>query len=65
MPAVSIAVIRYGELAWRRAFGVKDTGTGEPVDTDSVFAACSDTKPVFAYGVLKLCEKGYWISTRR
>jgi CubicO group peptidase (beta-lactamase class C family) len=58
MPAVSIAIIRRGKLAWRRAFGVKDTGTGEPVDNDSVFAACSDTKPVFAYGVLKLCEKG-------
>ena len=58
MPAVSIAIIRGGQLAWRRAFGVKDTGTNEPVDLDSVFAACSDTKPVFAYGVLKLCEKG-------
>lgn len=58
MPAVSIAIIRDGRLAWRRAFGVKDTGTNEPVDADSVFAACSDTKPVFAYGVLKLSEKG-------
>ncbi len=58
MPAVSIAIIRDGQLAWRRAFGVKDTGTNEPVDVDSAFAACSDTKPVFAYGVLKLCEKG-------
>ena len=58
MPAVSIAIVRDGQLAWRRAYGVKDTGTNEPVDTDSLFAACSDTKPVFAYGVLKLCEKG-------
>lgn len=58
MPAVSIAIIRDGELAWRRAFGVKDTGTNEPVDFDTVFAACSDTKPVFAYGVVKLHEKG-------
>jgi CubicO group peptidase (beta-lactamase class C family) len=58
MPAVSIAIVRDGRFAWQRAFGVKDTGTNEPVDVDSVFAACSDTKPVFAYGVLKLCEKG-------
>ena len=58
MPAVSIAIVRDGKLAWRRAFGVKDTGTNEPVDVNTAFAACSDTKPVFAYGVLKLCEKG-------
>lgn len=58
MPAVSIALIRDGRLAWRRAFGVKDTGTNEPVDVDSVFAASSDTKPVFAYGVMKLAERG-------
>jgi CubicO group peptidase (beta-lactamase class C family) len=58
MPAVSIAIIREGEVAWQRAFGVKDTGTREPVDPDTVFAACSNTKPVFAYGVMKLCERG-------
>ena len=56
MPAVSIAIVRAGQLAWRRAFGVKDTGTNEPVDVNTAFAACSDTKPVFAYAVLKLCE---------
>jgi CubicO group peptidase (beta-lactamase class C family) len=58
MPAVSIAIVRDGQIAWRRAFGVKDTGTNEPVDINSPFAACSDTKPVFAYGVVKLWEKG-------
>ena len=58
MPAVSMAIIRDGQLAWQRAFGVKDTGTNEPVDVNTAFAACSDTKPVFAYGVVKLCEKG-------
>ena len=58
MPAVSIAIVRGGRLAWRGAFGVKDTDSGEAVDVNSVFAACSDTKPVFAYGVVKLSEKG-------
>ena len=58
MPAASIAVVRAGRLTWQRAFGVKDTGTNEPVDGDSVFAACSNTKPVFAYGVMKLVERG-------
>jgi CubicO group peptidase (beta-lactamase class C family) len=58
LPAASIAIVRGGRLAWRRAFGVKDRGTNEPVDGDSVFAACSNTKPVFAYGVMKLVERG-------
>ena len=58
MPAASIAIIRDGRLAWKRAFGVKDTGTNEPVEVDTLFAACSNTKPLFAYGVLKLAEKG-------
>jgi CubicO group peptidase (beta-lactamase class C family) len=58
MPAVSIALIRDGRVAWRRAFGVKEAGTNEPVGTDTLFAACSDTKPVFAYGVMKLAERG-------
>lgn len=58
MPAVSIAIIRGGRLAWQKAFGVKDTSRNEPVDINSPFAACSNTKPVFAYGVVKLCEKG-------
>ena len=58
MPAVSIAIVRDRRLAWQRAFGVKDSGTNEPVDVNTPFAACSDTKPVFAYGVVKLCEKG-------
>ncbi len=57
MPAVSVAIMRDGALACRRAFSVKDTGANEPVDVDTVFAAC-DTKPVFAYGVVKLSETG-------
>jgi CubicO group peptidase (beta-lactamase class C family) len=66
LPAASIAIVRDGRLAWRRAFGVKDTGTNEPVDGDSVFAACSNTKPVFAYGVMKLVERGLLdLDTRR
>jgi hypothetical protein len=41
MPAVSIAIIRDGQLAWRRAFGVKDTGTNEAVDNGSLPRECA------------------------
>jgi CubicO group peptidase (beta-lactamase class C family) len=58
VPGVSLAIIRSGALAWRRAFGVKDAVTKQPVDTDTIFEAASMSKPVFAYAVMKLCEKG-------
>ena len=58
LPSASVAIIHDGKLMWRKAFGVKDTGTNERADTDTVYAACSNTKPVFAYAVTKLCERG-------
>lgn len=58
LPSASIAIIQSGKLKWRKAFGVKDSGTNERVDIDTVYAACSNTKPVFAYAVAKLCERG-------
>ena len=47
-----------GKVIWQREFGVKDAASKAPVEKDTVFAACSNTKPVFAYAVAKLCEKG-------
>ena len=41
-----------------RAVRCEGCGTGAAVRRDTVFAACSNTKPVFAYAVVKLCEKG-------
>jgi CubicO group peptidase (beta-lactamase class C family) len=58
VPGLSIAVIRNAKLFWRRGFGVKDIATNEPVDNDTVFEAASTSKPVFAYAVMKLCERG-------
>jgi len=58
VPGLSIAVIKNAQVAWRRGFGVKDSASKEPVDTDTMFEAASMSKPVFAYVVMKLCEKG-------
>jgi CubicO group peptidase (beta-lactamase class C family) len=58
VPGVSVAIIRNAKLFWRRGFGVKDIATNEPVDNDTVFEAASTSKPVFAYAVMKLCERG-------
>ncbi|MCH8963181.1 MAG: beta-lactamase family protein, partial [Bacteroidetes bacterium] len=58
VPGLSIAVIRNGELFWSGAFGVKSLETKEPVDTQTIFEAASLSKPVFAYAVLRLAERG-------
>jgi CubicO group peptidase (beta-lactamase class C family) len=58
LPGLSIALIRDGKIYWRRGFGVKDKDSDEPVDNETVFQAGSMSKPVFAYAVMKLCEKG-------
>jgi CubicO group peptidase (beta-lactamase class C family) len=37
---------------------VKDNDSKAPVDNDTIFEAASVSKTVFAYAVMKLCEKG-------
>ena len=58
VPGMSIALIRGGKTTWLHGFGMKNTKTGEPVTTETVFEAASLSKPVFAYGVLKLVDQG-------
>jgi CubicO group peptidase (beta-lactamase class C family) len=58
VPGLSIALIKDAKFIWRRGFGVKNVASKEPVDNDTVFEAASTSKPVFAYAVLKLCERG-------
>jgi CubicO group peptidase (beta-lactamase class C family) len=58
VPGVSIALIRDARLFWRGVFGVADAASRRPVDDDTVFEAASVSKTVFAYAVMKLCEKG-------
>lgn len=58
VPGLSIVIIKDAKLAWRRAYDVKDTESKAPVDDDTVFEAASMSKPVFAYAVMKLWEKG-------
>jgi CubicO group peptidase (beta-lactamase class C family) len=58
VPGFSIAIIQNAKLLWGRGFGVRNSASKEPVDSDTVFEAASTSKPVFAYAVLKLREKG-------
>ena len=58
VPGLTIAIVQDGQLFWRQGFGVKDRKTNQLVDSDTVFEAASTSKPVFAYAVMKLCERG-------
>ncbi|MEM6676131.1 MAG: serine hydrolase [Planctomycetota bacterium] len=57
-PAVSVAVILDGELAWARAWGVTDAKSGRAVDANTLFQAASISKPVAALAALVLLESG-------
>jgi CubicO group peptidase (beta-lactamase class C family) len=58
VPGLSMAVVTDAALAWRHSYGMANVETGAPVSDDTVFEAGSVSKTVFAYAVLKLCEKG-------
>lgn len=58
VPGLSIALIRDRTTYWVRSFGVRDAKSGQPVTEETIFEAASLSKPVFAYGVLKLVDQG-------
>lgn len=58
VPAVSVAVLRNGELDWARAYGQADVETGRPATTETLFQAASISKPVAAMAALRLVEDG-------
>ena len=58
VPGMSLALIRDGKTYWLHSFGVKDEKTKQPVTEDTIFEAASLSKPVFAYGALKLVDEG-------
>ena len=58
IPGISVAVIKDFQVVYHRGLGVKNAMTREPVRDDTVFEAASMTKPVFAYTVLRLVDRG-------
>ncbi|MFH1198038.1 MAG: serine hydrolase [bacterium] len=57
IPGVSVCLVKDRKIAWSKSYGVKDTRTNELVTNETMFEACSMTKPMFAYSVLKLIEE--------
>lgn len=58
IPGVAIGIINDAELVYHRTFGVANTETQAPVTHETLFEGASLSKPLFAYFVMKMVEKG-------
>jgi CubicO group peptidase (beta-lactamase class C family) len=57
-PGLAVALLHHGRLIWAAGYGVADRTTGQPVTATTRFQAASLSKPVTAWGVLRLVESG-------
>jgi CubicO group peptidase (beta-lactamase class C family) len=57
IPGLSFAYIQNGKTVFYKNYGVKNIDTKEPVNANTIFEACSMSKPVFAYFVLLQAQK--------
>ncbi len=55
---LSCAIINDSRVVYRRGFGVRDRDSAAPNDEETIFAAASFSKTVFAYLVMLLVEEG-------
>lgn len=58
IPGMSVAILNGGRVTFSGNFGVADSSDAKPVSDDTVFFAASLSKPLFAYAVLRLAERG-------
>lgn len=57
VPGVSISIIQKNKIAYSKSFGEVDADSKVQVDDNTMFEACSMSKPIFAYLVLRLVEE--------
>lgn len=57
VPGVSITVISNGKIEWTKTYGIMDKESKSPVTKETLFQAGSISKPVAAYGALRLVEQ--------
>ena len=57
-PGLSVALVHHGQVVWAAGYGVADRTTGQPVTAATRFQAASLSKPVTAWGMLRLVERG-------
>ncbi|HKJ03270.1 MAG TPA: serine hydrolase domain-containing protein, partial [Longimicrobiales bacterium] len=58
IPAISVALVRGGDLAWAGAYGYANVGARVPATPDTYFSTGSTFKFVTATAILQLVEQG-------
>src|SRR5687767_15097801 len=58
IPAVSIAIVADGRLAWARGFGFADLEHRVPATPQTVYRIASVSKPLTATAAMQLAERG-------
>ncbi|MFZ1289476.1 MAG: serine hydrolase [Melioribacteraceae bacterium] len=58
VPGISISVIQKNEIVYSKSFGVTNADSKIPINKNTMFEACSMSKPVFAFLTLQLVEQG-------
>ena len=58
VPGVSLSVIDRGEIVHEVGYGVREARSPEPVTAETLFQACSISKPVVALAMLRLVDRG-------
>ena len=58
VPGAAVAVVEDGALSWAKGYGMAEPAQNLPVMPDTVFDSASVTKPVTAWGIMKLVEAG-------
>jgi len=59
VPGLSIALVQDAAVTWVAAFGLACLQPPQAVTPNTIFQAASLSKPLFAYAVLGLAERGY------
>ncbi len=58
VPGVGIALVEGGEVRWKGFYGFADIEQEIPLNSEHIFRVGSISKPVLAWGVMSLVEKG-------
>ncbi len=60
IPGAVALIMKDGDVAYHKAFGLADIDSGTPMQTDSIFRIASMTKAITSVAAMTLYERGYF-----